>query len=228
MLIPKIIHQIAPKDETKWHPIWNECHESWKIQFPDFEHKLWNDQEDINNFVEKNYKNFYQLYCAFPYKIMKINFARYCILHSYGGIYADMDVFCYKNFYDIIKEKSLWFNENKFGEFYDSKIYKIENCLIASSLKNKFWEDVLDTCRERFFVLQPWFDKKNISKEWLIVHLTDSDLFEQAKDIYNPNQINFFPALTFNNLTTYNGSELYTKHLRTEKWKEQIMEDGNE
>jgi hypothetical protein len=217
MLIPKIIHQIAPKDETKWHPIWKKCHESWKIQFPDFEHKLWNDEDDIDNFVKENYLQYYDLYSSFPYKIMKINFARYCLLDFYGGIYADMDVYCYKNFYNVIKDKDLWFNENKFGEFVDQK-YKIENCLIISSKKNKFWTDAFNVCKERFFALQPLFNKKAFAKEWLIVHITDCDLFEQCKDIYNKNQINFLPAETFNNRLDFYDSTLYTKHFHTSTW----------
>jgi hypothetical protein len=217
MLIPKIIHQIAPKDESSWHPVWKTCHESWKIQFPDFEHFLWNDAGDIDNFVRENYKDFYDLYLAFPYKIMRINFARYCLLDYFGGIYADMDVYCYKNFYAIIKDKDLWFNENKYAEFVDKK-YKIENCLIASSRKNLFWKDCLDVCKERFYSLQDLFAKKLVSREWLIVHITDCDLLEQSRDIYNQSQINFLPAEIFNNRSNFFDNQLYTKHFHTGVW----------
>ena len=217
MLIPKIIHQIAPRDKIKWHSIWEKCHKSWKTQFPDFEHKLWSDCEDIDNFVKINYPQYYQLYSLFPYKIMRINFARYCLLDFYGGIYADMDVFCYRNFYNVIKDKDLWFNENKFCEFVDER-YKIENCLIISSNNNYFWKNCLEVCKERFFTLYHLFKKQSVDKDWLIVHITDCDLFEQSKDIYNKNQINFLPAETFNNKLDFYDQTLYTKHFHTSTW----------
>lgn len=216
-MIPKIIHQIAPENRSDWHPIWAQCHESWINNFPDFEIKLYNDKEDIEDFVKQNYNEYYSLFKKLPYDIMRINFARYCLLHYYGGIYADMDVYCYKNFYEIINHKPLWFNENKFCEFVDRR-YKIENCLIASSAKNYFWKDCLEVCKERFFTLHHLFQKSNIDRDWLIIHLTDADLFEQSKDAYNPEQINFFPAELFNNRSDVNDSSLYTKHFHTSMW----------
>lgn len=33
MVIPKIIHQLAPTDITKWHPLWSHCQNSWKNIF---------------------------------------------------------------------------------------------------------------------------------------------------------------------------------------------------
>lgn len=216
-MIPKIIHQIAPADKSKWHPVWHKCQQSWLKNFKDFEYKMWNDEEEIDHFVKANYQNYYDLYCDFPYKIMRINFARYCLLHYYGGIYADMDMYCYKNFYDVIKNKPLWFNQNKYCEFADSR-YRIENCLIISSRGNYFWSDCLSVCKERFYTLNHLFQKDSIDKKWLVVHFTECDLFEQSKDIYNEDQINFLPPNLLNNKQDFFDESLYTKHFRTSTW----------
>ena len=100
-----IIHHIAPENKSSWHPLWIKCYESWKKVFGNkFEFKLWNDKEDIDRLVKNKYNKFYDIYRSFPAHIMKIDFARLCILHSYGGIYSDMDVFCYKDFTAIQDE----------------------------------------------------------------------------------------------------------------------------
>ena len=101
-MIPKIIHHIAPKFPNSWHYFWQKCYDSWKTQFSDYEFIMWNDKDDIDNFVKIHYKEHWNLYRAFPFHIMRIDFARLCILHKFGGIYADMDVFCYKNFEHLL------------------------------------------------------------------------------------------------------------------------------
>ena len=45
MPIPKIIHQLAPADKSKWHPVWTICSESWKNVYPsNFQHIIWSDE----------------------------------------------------------------------------------------------------------------------------------------------------------------------------------------
>ena len=50
-MIPKIIHQTAPADKSKWHPIWEICQNSWKENFPspEYSYKFWND-DDLYNY----------------------------------------------------------------------------------------------------------------------------------------------------------------------------------
>ena len=100
-MIPKIIHHTAPTNTNKWHPIWNRCLDSWKRHFPEPEyvHFMWND-EDLDKLIHDSYPGFWNLYQSFNCHIIKIDFARHAMLHLHGGIYADMDLFCYKNFYD--------------------------------------------------------------------------------------------------------------------------------
>lgn len=84
-----VVHLIAPKDKTKWDIIWVRCYESWKKKY---DVVLWNDNEDLDNFIREHYIQHYNFFSRLPYQIMKLDFARLCILHKFGGIYADMDV----------------------------------------------------------------------------------------------------------------------------------------
>jgi len=103
-LIPKIIHQTAPENISKWHPIWKFCQDSWKSNFAseEYEYKFWND-DDNDRFIKKDFPEYYKLFCDFDKDIiLKVDFVRYAILYKYGGIYADMDFYCSKNFYNIL------------------------------------------------------------------------------------------------------------------------------
>ena len=93
-MIPRIIHHIAPVNTAAWHPFWAHCRQSWIDAFPNHDHVLWNDSEDLDRIVRDHYPRYWNLYQSFPVHIMRIDFARLCILHRYGGIYADMDYYC--------------------------------------------------------------------------------------------------------------------------------------
>ena len=103
-MIPKIIHHIAPEDQNKWHPLWQPCYSSWFITHPaEFEFKRWDDRDGIDYAVRTFVPEFYIFYKKLPIHISKIDFARLAILYEYGGIYADMDIFCYKQFYKDVR-----------------------------------------------------------------------------------------------------------------------------
>jgi len=80
--IPKIIHQIAPIDIKKWHPLWKECQETWKLKFPrpEYKYKLWNDEEDLENLIKNDFPFFLKIYKKYSrknkqkYKRKKITF----------------------------------------------------------------------------------------------------------------------------------------------------------
>lgn len=141
MNIPQIIHQTVPNDRKDWHPIWEECQKSWLINHKDFEYVLWND-DDIRNLIATNYSNYLKFYDSLPLKIIQIDFARFFILHAYGGIYADMDFFCYKNFYSFL-EHDLYLVES-----WDDWGEKVQNSLMLSSKNNIFWEKCISISRE--------------------------------------------------------------------------------
>jgi len=96
---PGILHQMAPADSRRWHPIWRRCQASWRQEFAGFDYQMWDD-ERIDAFVRERFPGHYPVFAACPLQIIKIDFARYMILYEYGGIYADMDMYCYRNFYD--------------------------------------------------------------------------------------------------------------------------------
>jgi hypothetical protein len=138
--IPKIIHQTAPTDRSKWDERWIECQKTWFNMFPDFEFKLWND-EDIDNLVMNNFPIFYETtYKNYDVKIKKIDASRYCMLYLYGGMYVDMDYKCFVNFWNDIPQDKISIVESPFkGEY-------LQNSLMISKPNEQFWISVLDQC----------------------------------------------------------------------------------
>lgn len=99
-MIPKIIHYCwfggrpLPKSAIK-------CINSWKKFFPDYEIKEWNESNfDINMIPYTK-----EAYAAKKYAFVS-DFARFWVLHEYGGIYFDTDVEVIRSMDDIIEKGS--------------------------------------------------------------------------------------------------------------------------
>jgi|694.fasta_scaffold14136_3 mannosyltransferase OCH1-like enzyme len=222
-MIPKIIHQTGP-DRKKWHSIWKECSESWKNTFPDFQYMYWTD-DDIRNLVKEQYSEFLELYDAFPHHIMRVDFARFCILHSYGGIYADLDMYCYKNFYDLLK-RNLYIAESwsEWGE-------KVQNSLMISTPNQEFWEKCMFFSGVKFLSNhQNYFDDYILEScgPKLISRILDPSVKFLPKELFNPKVENQFSLCCdnaekyktalddFNNLKKE--KTIFTRHFLTGEW----------
>ena len=74
-------------------------------------------------------------------QVMQTDVLRYMFLHSYGGLYLDMDVQCFS-----AADESL-------GNFtvvlQGTGPEVVTNAIMASAAKNAFWLEVLYTCQER-------------------------------------------------------------------------------
>jgi len=187
MDIPKIIHQTAPTNKSEWHPIWEECQKSWKKNFSDFEYIMWDD-ENIRNLIKNNYPQFLNEYDSWEYHIMRVDFARLCILHSYGGIYADMDIFCYQNFYNLLNNHQVYIVES-----WEEWKEKIQNSLMASIPKHKFWinccekliEQINKTLRDNNYNNKTSFVLNTTGPQYMS-NLITSDIGILPKELFNP------------------------------------------
>jgi len=141
--IPKIIHQTAPSDESKWRPVWKRCQESWKSKHPEFEYRFWSD-EDIDDFMKTEYPDFYhEVYQHYDQKIKKIDAVRYFILYHYGGVYADMDYLCQFRFFDELPQDKVSINESQVG--MDEGF---QNALMISPKGHEFWKHVIERLKK--------------------------------------------------------------------------------
>ena len=109
-MIPKIIHYCWFGNK-ELPPLAKKCIASWRKFLPDYEIKEWNeDNFDVNSIP----------YTAQAYKHKKFAFvsdyARFKILHKYGGIYFDTDVEVIKPIDDILEKGAYFGLEQDFKE----------------------------------------------------------------------------------------------------------------
>ncbi|KAK9469088.1 hypothetical protein V1512DRAFT_203037 [Lipomyces arxii] len=86
-----------------------EAVQSWTLYNSEFEHILMDDKS-AKTFVEEAFQStpqLVQIYNTFPNPVIKADLLRYLLLYLYGGVYADIDVYCRKPV-DQWVPKSIW------------------------------------------------------------------------------------------------------------------------
>lgn len=134
MPIPKIIHQTY-KDEKDLPILYLSCQETVKNLHPEFSYRFYTD-EDMIQFIQKEYPEHYDQFLELPRMIMKIDMFRYFLMYHFGGIYIDMDYKMFRSFDLLSKTVVLPANRDSGS---------LGNCIFASEEGHPFWKEVLDT-----------------------------------------------------------------------------------
>jgi inositol phosphorylceramide mannosyltransferase catalytic subunit len=158
--IPKIIHQIWYQGEDNIPEKYRAYSRSWKRKHKDYEHLLWS-EDDIKELLKHKFPEYINFFNSLPEMIQKIDFAKYCILYTYGGVYVDMDLECLKNLDSLFSKelKKLYvvnldadiFEKiiaNHYGELYN-------NDWFASVKKHVYWR-----------LLMEHIKNENLKREW--------------------------------------------------------------
>jgi hypothetical protein len=91
--IPQIIHQIWIGNRPISSKL-QEYQKTWREQHPDWEYKMWTNEEVKNyTFVNEELKFLFDQALTLG---ERVDVLRYDILYQYGGIYADCDCICLK------------------------------------------------------------------------------------------------------------------------------------
>jgi len=221
-MIPKILHQVAPKDRTRWHPMWERCHPTWKNVLTDFEHKLWSDEDEITQFVKDHYPDYYQLFLDFPVHIIRCDFIRFCLLHHFGGVYVDMDMYCYKNFYDELTNPVM-IVEAPYGEEF------LESSLMVSEPNHQFWIDCMEASKKQFYsdvikreIKIPFND--NLPTQYIIQSVAGPALICKVwREWLNKNDIKTLPGVLYNNHGMSYHPNFRTRHMMTGMWGKEAI-----
>jgi mannosyltransferase OCH1-like enzyme len=91
--VPKILHQSWKTTEipVAWKVAQHSCIKMHKDD--GYEYRLWTDA-DAEELIESKYPWFISTYRSYLYDIQRADSARYFILHQFGGIYLDLDIYC--------------------------------------------------------------------------------------------------------------------------------------
>jgi mannosyltransferase OCH1-like enzyme len=217
--IPRIIHQTAPSDKSKWHPIWEHCQKSWREKFPSWEYKFWSD-EDLDDFMKNKCGWFYDTWRNYPKNIQRIDAARYFILYEYGGIYADMDFECLNNFEHEIPEDKVSFAESPVKNRWIN-METHQNALMISPAKHPFWIFVFNALVDNLnrphvlFSTGPQIIMHAMNKVPEMVHSLPSDKFSPE---YDKNFKNVASA-GLDYIQESNDSSIYSRHHGSTVWE---------
>ncbi len=143
--IPLVLHQTwkdenLPEDLRLWQSTWLEHHPGWGYH-------LWTDT-DLRRFIQLNYAWFLPIYDNYPAPIMRVDAARYFIMHHFGGVYVDLDFECLRAIDPLLEGKTLLLGlepESHLGQQVarQSGLERIVgNAFIASQAGHPFWEHV--------------------------------------------------------------------------------------
>jgi len=201
--IPKIIHHICPKDFMRWHIKWFKCYASWLIVFPkeEYTHMHWFDDE-LDKVIKNEhdgYEWFLPIFEGYPHHIKRIDIVRPFLLYKYGGVYADMDIEVYKNFFDQLHEEKVSIVESPYKGNEE-----ISNCLVASPIGHYYWLLLLDRCYK-------YTDKYTLLATGPQLY---SEIYKEHPELVHVlTDVLFNPAPWFEE-----NKNIYTKHLNTVMW----------
>ena len=138
--LPNIIHQSwMTHDLPERFQAWAE---SWKRCFPNWTYKLWTDH-DNREFIRYHYPWFLEKYDGFPVGVQRADSVRYLYLFHYGGVYADLDAECLKDFSGLLhRNHSIWFGDMENGRTGAAIDGYIENSFMISRPRHPFWLEV--------------------------------------------------------------------------------------
>jgi len=90
---PCLVHQTY-KSQAQLPDQWKINSRAWKTlaqSVPGCQYVFWSDAR-LRLLIARYYPWFLTAYAAYPYPIQRVDAARYFILYSYGGLYADLDM----------------------------------------------------------------------------------------------------------------------------------------
>lgn len=84
--------------------------------------------------MQSRYPAFYDVFKSYDRHIKRVDAFRYFVLYEFGGIYADMDYLCLRNFEHLLPAGKVSCNQGGVDVY--------QNALIASPAKHPFWHYV--------------------------------------------------------------------------------------
>lgn len=210
-MIPKIIHYCwfgrgAMPQQVK------DCMASWYEHMPDYDFRLWNeDNVDIESVPYAK-----EAYAAGIYAFVS-DYVRLWALCNEGGLYLDTDVMVFKSFDNLLEYKA-------FAGFEGSKRLPVGTCVMASEAHGEWVTEMLGLYHDRHFV-KPDGTGDMTSNVQLITGLMASQGFRQDGTEQDYKDLHVFPVEFFCPMQTtgeyFRTENTYCDHLGVGSWAEE-------
>ena len=162
------------------------CVASWKMHMPDWEYRLWNE----DNFDVSAAPQYVQeAYAAKKYAFVS-DYVRLCALEREGGLYMDVDFEVYKSYDDLMEQYEA------FAGYEGSKRNPVMMGVIAAKAHHPFVQGMMQTYDERKFIKEDgsldmtpntgyflgWMQERGfiadgVEKDWMDVHILPVECF---------------------------------------------------
>lgn len=147
-----------------------DCMASWKKYMPDWEYKLWN---------EDNFDVHCNAYCSEAYKAGKYAFvsdvARLKALHDEGGLYLDTDVEVFRSFEPLL-------HHHAFAGFEGCKRVLVATCVMASEPGTEWVKEQLSYYNDRHFILPDGSQDHTTNVLYMTTRMRENGFVQNGKE----------------------------------------------
>lgn len=143
-VVTRKLHQTwkdANPPRALFSPRWSE---TLRGSNPEWEYRLWTDAEN-HQLIAEHYPWFLGTYDAYPSAIQRADAARYFLAHRHGGLYADLDIECFRPLAPLAENASLVLSYKQGSNFSKGA----SNAIFLSAKAHPFWGIVFDVLRNR-------------------------------------------------------------------------------
>ena len=207
-MIPKIIHYCW-FGRGEMPQLAKDCVASWHEHMPDWEYKLWNeDNFDVN---QTPYTK--EAYDAKKFAFVS-DYVRLWALYNEGGVYLDTDVKVFKSFDDLLKQAA-------FAGFEGSKHLPMGTCVMASIPEGEWVKEQLERYGERHFVKLDGSYDLTTNVQFISANMCENGFTQNGKE-QDYKDLHVYPVEYFSPRQTtgeyFRSNNTYCDHLGMASW----------
>jgi len=180
---PKIIHLSWKNKEIPEH--WQESYDNWHKFHPDWTVFLWTD-DMLRELVSTKFPERLSKYDSYPHHIMRVDFARYCFLKLYGGLYCDLDI-CPLMAFDGLLEfygKHMGCNVLISESAAPHGNQSLTNAFIISKRNAVFWDVVWEVLQDPYKFSPWWKSVVGSTRHYKIIFETGPGIMNESLKEY--------------------------------------------
>ncbi len=210
-MIPKIIHYCW-FGRGEMPELAKKCIASWHRYMPDYEYKLWNeDNFDVGSIAYTK-----EAYAAKKYAFVS-DYVRLWALERGGGAYFDTDVEVFKSFDELMEYKA-------FAGFEGSKHLPMGTCVMASEPHGLWVSEMLDGYKGRHFCHDNGVLDLTTNVEFLCGLMREHGFVQNGKE-QDYKDLHVFPVEYFSPRQTtgeyFRTDNTYCEHKGLNSWADQ-------
>ena len=158
-----------------------DCIDSWHKHMPDWEYKLWS--EDNFNINQIPYTK--EAYEAKKYAFVS-DYVRLWALNNEGGVYLDTDVIVFKPFDDLL-------DFSAFAGFEGSKHLPVGTCVMSSKANGLWIGEMLEAYKNRHFVIRDGVYDLTTNVQFITALMAERGFVQNGKE-QNYKDLHIFPV----------------------------------